>query len=395
MKTPIPIVEVKRAVLEAMPAVEPLIAAVGACPEVGFHEKFAARTQEDFLARHNFCLESGIGGISTAFWGTYSIDGKNRAPRIAILTEYDALAAPLGHACGHQLIMGAGLAALAAVRELMEKYDLPGTLCAAGCPGEEQLGGKLGILRAGYFQDVEAAILCHPFHRTGVTKLVLAVTRFNVEFFGRSAHASTSPEAGINALDALHLFFDGINAWRQQLALTSRVHGIVTNGGQVANAIPEYTSGFFYVRSADNTTQQAMEKRFCDIAQGAALMTGCDFKVTREDNAYSAGQSNLVLATAAEQVMTELGMAPDLAIPDPLSTDFANVCDAVPGVNLYFNVTAGRPVALHSDEFRKIAAAPTALGPVREVAEAMAKIALDCLTDETLRERMRAARPRQ
>ncbi|MBE6367697.1 MAG: M20 family metallopeptidase [Lentisphaerae bacterium] len=392
MNTKITLEEIKNVVESIFPEVQPLIKKVGDNPETGYKEKQACAWQMEFLQQQGFTVQGNLADLSTAFYGEYCVCRTNSDVKTALLTEYDALNPPLGHACGHQLIMGTGLLAAAAVRRIMEKHRIPGTLCTIGCPAEEQLGGKVFMLRSGVFKDVDAAFLSHPFFRYGVSRKILAVTHGNVEFFGRSAHASTAPEQGINALDAMTIFMSGINAWRQQLPGTARVHGIITNGGTAANVIPDYTSGFFYVRSADNVFQKKMEQRFEEIAQGAALIAGCQYKVSWDDGAYSAGKSNAVLAEEAENIMQQMGLNVNRNIPEPLSTDFANVCDEVPGVNIYFDVTGGEPLALHSIPFREAAASEQALQPLKNAAVVLAQLTLNYLLDENFRQRVNEAR---
>ncbi len=382
----IELAEIRAAVEAFFKDIAPMIKQVGNTPEIGFEEKFAAALQCEYLEKEDFKITRNAGQLATAFRGDWS--NLDSDLTVGLLTEYDALPAPLGHACGHQLIMGAGLLAIMAVKTLMKKHQIAGKIAVLGCPGEEQRGGKLCMIKDGSFADVNIALLSHPFFRSGVTKNVLAVSRFDVEFFGQSAHASTAPEQGINALDAMTIFMSGLNAWRQQMPQGAKVHGIITNGGTAANVIPDYTAGFYYVRSKNNAEHALLEKRFEEIAQGAAMVAGCKVKVTRQDNFYSAGKPDTALSEAAEKIMEELGIEVNKNIKEPLSTDFANVCDCVPGVNIYFNVTNGEPLALHSVEFKKAAADPAALEHTCQAAVIMAKLALDYLTDENFRKQV-------
>ncbi len=384
--------EVKASVLEALAAVAPIIKFVGDNPETGYKEEKACAKQVEYLEKLGFAVEKGVADIATAFKGNYSAVASDNTINAALLTEYDALQPPMDHACGHQLIMGAGLLALTAVRNIMEKYQIPGTVQAIGCPAEEQLGGKVYMIRKDVFKHVNIALLSHPFFRNGVSRNILAVTHGDLEFFGKSAHASTNPEQGINALDAMTIFMNGINAWRQQLPKTARVHGIITNGGTAANVIPDYTAGVFYVRSDNNQFQKFMEKRFEEIAQGAALIAGCEYKMHWHDAAYTAGKPNNALAATAEKMMMDMGLKTDLVIEEPLSTDFANVCDCVPGLNIYFDVTHGEPLALHSIPFREAAASEKALENTANAAAILAKIALDYFTNEEFRHEVDTAR---
>ena len=128
-----------------------------------------------------------------------------------------------------------------------------------------------------------------------------------------------------------------------------------------------------------------MEQRFADIARGAALMTGCRYKLSPHGQNYSAGGPHPVLAERAENIMKEANIAFDANIPEPLSTDFANLCDAFPGVNLFFNVTGGAPLPLHSLDFKAAAARPEALLPMTRIAAVLATLVLQYYTDPDLR----------
>jgi hypothetical protein len=118
------------------------------------------------------------------------------------------------------------------------------------------------------------------------------------------------------------------------------------------------------------------------------LIAGCEYKLEQRDAAYSAGKPNEVLAGKAEKIMEEMNIKFDRVIPEPLSTDFANICDALPGVNIYFDVTNGEPLALHSMEFKKAAAAPEALKNTCMAAVVLVKLALDYLTNDDFRKQV-------
>jgi metal-dependent amidase/aminoacylase/carboxypeptidase family protein len=157
--------EIRTHVAEAMEFVAPIIKFVGDNPEVGYKEEKACAKQVEYLTEQGFTVKKGVADISTAFKGEYSAAGDNGV-KVALLTEYDALQPPMDHACGHQLIMGVGLLALTAVRKLVEKYQIPGTVQAIGCPAEEQLGGKVYMIRKDVFADSSIALLSHPFSVT-------------------------------------------------------------------------------------------------------------------------------------------------------------------------------------------------------------------------------------
>ena len=198
----------------------------------------------------------GVGGLETAFRASKA--GKKDGPSVAILAEYDALPG-LGHACGHNLIastaVGAGLAMLEVIDELQGGVQVIGT------PAEEGGGGKVLLAKAGVFDGLGAAMMIHPARKNMVSRKSLASAGLKLEFFGKPSHAAALPEKGINALDALLLTFNNVNAWRLQMLRTDRVAGIITDGGKAANIIPDYTSAEFSVRGHTTARREEVMQR--------------------------------------------------------------------------------------------------------------------------------------
>lgn len=341
-------------------------------PEIGHEEYNSSKLIANYLKAAGFELQFPYGGMETAFRATYG-QGK---PNFCIMCEYDALPG-IGHACGHHLIAIAAVAAGIAVRKIMETHSLPGTVTILGTPAEEGAGGKIDLIEAGAFADIDACILCHPFCQNGIDPGDLAVSRFDVEFSGQAAHAAAAPEQGINALDAINLLFAGVNAWRQHLPDTSRVHGIISEGGVVANIIPEYSAGNFYLRSLSNEDCANMEERFRSIAKGAALMTGCDYTVTKIHNSYQANLPNPVLDEFVSAKLAEMDMTPE-KINGRISTDYGNVSQIISGCNFFFSVCEAKSnAALHSEEFKKLTTMPYAFEQCLKSGEIMALTALE------------------
>jgi amidohydrolase len=214
-------------------------------PELAFKEIKAANLLADELKKGGFEIELGVAGMDTAIVATHPEESKG--PTIAILGEYDALP-EIGHACGHNLIATAALGACLALGSI--KKDLPGKLIFMGTPAEEDIGGKIAMIEAGLFKNVDAAMMFHPAPGyTIVGREGLAMTEVKIEFHGKPAHAAASPEKGINALDAIIQTFNGINALRQHIKSTARIHGIITHGGVKPNIVPEFAAAEFYVRA--------------------------------------------------------------------------------------------------------------------------------------------------
>src|SRR5690606_25944500 len=159
--------------------------------------------------------------------------------------------------------------------------ELPGTLVVMGTPAEEGGGGKVIMLEAGAFDDVDVAMMIHPFHVNQANMPTLASTKWQVTYHGVPAHAAMAPHLGVNALDAVRLALAGIDAMRQQLRQDSRLHTIITHGGDAANIIPERASMLSVARAADaGYLFDVLVPRIRAIFEGAALMTGARLELS-------------------------------------------------------------------------------------------------------------------
>ena len=362
--------------------------AIHAKPELAYQEQEASLRLSEFLQGDGFKVTRPYRNVATAYRGDAS--GKGEGPRVAILAEYDALA-DLGHGCGHNLIAMIGTAAAVAVREVID--ELGGSVAAIGTPAEEGGGGKVALLRAGGFDDVDAAMMIHPTTgRSLAGRHSLASNRVLVEYFGRAAHAASQPDQGINALDAMIQLFNGVNAMRQQLRSDARVHGIIAKGGSAANVIPEHTIGRFSVRALDRRYQQEVLRRFIACAEGAATATGATVKVSVDENA---GYENMVFSTPMAERWAEhmrsLGVPVFDARDDERvgSTDMGNVMQILPGIHPYIAIS-DTTIPGHSTAFRDHAKTPEALDRALVAAKALALTAIDVLADATVLQRARA-----
>ena len=356
--------------------------AIHRTPELGYQEREASLRLTEFLEGDGFTVARGYRGVETAYRG--DAEGKGEGARVAILAEYDALA-DLGHGCGHNLIAMIGTAAAVAVREVIA--ELPGSVAAIGTPAEEGGGGKVALIRAGGFDDVDAAMMIHPTSgRSLAGRHSLASNRVVVEYFGKSAHAASQPDQGVNALDAMIQLFNGVNAMRQQLRPDARVHGIIAKGGSAANVIPDHTIGRFSVRALDRRYQQEVLRRFVACAEGAATATGATVKVSVDENA---GYENMVYSSPMAERWTghmrSLGMQVFDARDDERvgSTDMGNVMQLLPGIHPYIAIS-DQTIPGHSTAFRDHAATPEALDRALVAAKALALTAIDVLSDPEL-----------
>ena len=357
---------------------------IHANPELAFKEEKAASWLTAFLERQGCRVERGVGGLPTAFRA--EVSGAGDGPTIAVMAEYDALPG-IGHACGHNVIATAGAgagAALALVASRLDHGRLPfkGRIEVVGTPAEEGGAGKVKLLDAGVFKGVDAALMIHPRCGTQVWRPTLGLMKAKVEYFGKAAHASSWPWRGVNALNAVIALFNALDAMRQQLRPDARVHGVITNGGQQPNIIPEYTSADFYLRSLDKTYLQEVRRRFEAAAEGAATATGCRVQVTIDPRIHDPLKPNGPMATLFERNLARIDFPvdPDDGQAGYGSTDAGNVSHAIPTIHPYIR-TAPDGVPGHSREFAEHNATPLARAGMVAAAKALALTALDLLAD--------------
>ncbi len=357
---------------------------IHAHPEIGHQEVQAAQRLCDLLRGAGVDVETGTAGMSTAFRAELAgTDG--RRPCVAILAEYDALPG-LGHGCGHNLIgtsaIGAGLALL----EVMP--ELPGSVLVLGTPAEESAapnsGGKVHMVNAGVFDDVDAAIMFHPATETVMTlDRSLAARGFEFFFHGRAAHAAGAPEDGINALDAVVMLYNGISVLRQQLRSDARVHGIILNGGAAANIIPDYAAIRYRTRADDTEYLSEVVERVVACAEGAAKATGCRLEWHEYMPGYENTMPNSVLLDLMVNNLRTLGLTVNTQRKRSGrgSTDFGNVTRRVPGVEARIGITEQVDVPGHSVEFREAAGSERGRRAMLDAAKSLAMTAIDLLAE--------------
>jgi len=345
-------------------------------PELAWQEKHASEALTAFLEKHDFLVQKNYLDLSTSFHTEFGSAGRT----FAVAAEYDALP-EIGHGCGHNLICTAAVAATLAVRKWMNENRLPGKFILLGTPAEEGGGGKVVLLEKGCLQGVDAVMMVHPSSRTIPDPGSTALLRYKVEFTGVAAHAGATPERGINALDAVMLLFAAVNAYRQQLSSNCRIHGIVDNGGVAPNIIPGESSCFFYLRSAADSGLEALDQRFRDMVKGAALMTGCQYKMTETSRKYRTRRPNEAMNKQYLDNMETLGCQVQRdAAPLGGSSDFGNFSHRSPGIHPYFAV-ADHTIALHSLEMAEAANSDYGHERMLCAAASMAHIALLFLSD--------------
>lgn len=345
-------------------------------PEIGFCEVKAAEWLSQYLEQNGFSVERGTGGLPTAFKARYG----NGKPAIALLAEYDAFPG-LGHACGHNLIaasaVGAGIASKLAVDKL------GGSVIVFGTPAEEfcgdKSGGKIVLVEKGAFDDIDAAMLVHPGQYDSAVTYAFAARVLEIEFFGKAAHASARPEAGINALEAIIQSFNAINALRQHTREKARIHGIITHGGDASNIVPAYSAGSFAVRAADDAYLVELEGKVTNCFIGAATVTGARLEY-RWGNHYATMRNNPTLVQLFTGNMESLGRK--VKPPNPAeiegSTDTGNVSHLVPALHAWIRIVPPE-VGIHTPQFTEAAAGESGEKGFMDAARALAMTVVDLL----------------
>lgn len=360
---------------------------IHANPEIGNQEFFASQLLTEILEKAGFDVKRNVAGHETGFVARKA--STKSGPVIGFLAEYDALPG-LGHACGHNIIGTTSVAAGIALAEVLEETG--GEVIVFGTPAEE--GGPNGsakgsFVKHGLFEGVDAALMIHPSRQTGLSGPTLAVDPLDFHFYGKAAHASASPEQGINALDAVIQLFNGINALRQQLPTDVRIHGIITHGGDAPNIIPEYAAARFFIRAKTWKRCEEVSAKVRKVAEGAALATGSTVKIERFQNEVH----NFIINRTIDSVLAEeLELLGEEVVREERtgigSTDAGNVSHVVPTAHPYIKIGPDNLVG-HTVEFREAAASPEGDRALIVGAKALALTGHRLLTDYELLHRVK------
>jgi amidohydrolase len=365
--------EVSRQVEQQRQELIELSLKIHANPEMGFKEEKAAAWLTDYLARNSFEVENGVGGLATAFKAAY---GSNK-PVIALFAEYDALP-EIGHACGHNIIAASAVGAGVASKCVVDNCG--GEVVIFGTPAEELFGGKVPLLNAGVFDEVDVAMIIHPGLRNAAITEALACIGLEVEFFGKAVHAAAYPERGINALEAMILAFNAVNSLRQHIKDKARIHGIITHGGKAANVVPAYSAATFLIRAVDNAYLDELQQKVLNCFEGAALATGARLDYRWSEITYAPMRNNLALAQLFTQNLESLGRGVESFEPHFGSTDMGNVSQVIPAIHPSVAIVSP-DVLLHSTDFVLAAASESGHEGLLDAAKALAMTVVDLLSE--------------
>ncbi|NXG34341.1 P20D2 protein, partial [Dromaius novaehollandiae] len=360
--------------------------------------------------------------LGTAFraeWGTAAPQGL-RPRRVAFLCEYDALPG-IGHACGHNLIAEVGAAAALGLKAALESLPQshpaavqvrlpcprPVALASAarsapdsvfvlqvtvlGTPAEEEGGGKIDLIKAGAFDDLDVVFMAHPSQENAAYLPDVAEHDVTVKYYGKASHAAAYPWEGVNALDAAVLAYNNLSVLRQQMKPTWRVHGIIKNGGVKPNIIPSYTELEFYLRAPSVKDLSVLTEKVENCFKAAALATGCKVEIKGGEQDYYNVLPNKSLENVYKENGKKLGIEfiSDDCVLNGLSgsTDFGNVTFVVPGLHPYFYI--GSDALNHTEQYTEAAGSQNAQFYALRTAKALAMTALDVIFKPDLLEEVR------
>ena len=346
-------------------------------PELGWHEVRSAELLAAQLEALDFTVERGVAGLPTAFVATRG----NSANVVGLIAEYDALPG-LGHACGHNIIAAATIGAAAALAGDVDALGI--TLKVIGTPAEEGGGGKVLMLDAGIFDDLDLALMIHPGPVDSVMARPRAVAHFDIHYSGKAAHAGAYPHLGRNAADAFTVAQVAIGLLRQQLPDSVRVHGIVTEAGTAPNAIPDSATGSWYVRASTLEELDDVFARVTACFAAGALATGCEWAIRETSPRYAEFRNDpeLVELFTANAAVLGRDMDPGELLPGGMntaSTDLGNVSQRIRAIHPYLGIDS-LPAVNHQAEFAAASVTAAADRAVLDGATLLAQTIADAVS---------------
>ena len=347
-------------------------------PEIGNEEFESMKVLVDYLSKAGFETESAY-VVPTGFLGTY--DSRKEGPTIAFLCEYDALPG-IGHGCGHNLIAAIGVAAGEALKAVID--DFGGKVLVVGTPAEENFGGKVSMAEAGVFDDVDVALMVHPGNENGVGGRSNALMPLKFEFFGKTAHAS-HPADGISALDAAVMSFVQINLLRQYVEPHTYIQGIIKDGGEAANVIPDYASLEYYFRAPTMAYAKEVSEKATAIAEAISTANGSTVKTSVYECPYEDTVINYKLAEILTEKYSELGLEDVKPVNEvgAGSTDVGAVSYKCPTIQGFIKIVPEH-VGAHTVELRDATISEDGKDGLINAATGIALVALDLLENPSL-----------
>ncbi len=354
-------------------------------PELGYEEFKSSKAHIDLLKKYGFTVEEEYLGIKTAFRAYYR--SQKEGPTIAYLAEYDALPG-IGHGCGHNMLGTTSTGAGIVLKHLIDK--LGGTVVVFGTPAEETSGAKVTMVEKKAFDDIDVAMLAHPaatYYKSG-TSLALEPIQFT--FKGKAVHAASDPEKGINALDAVIMTFNSINALREHILPSARIHGIITEGGKAANIVPDLAVAQFYVRATTKAYLKELSEKVKNCARGAALATGASLEISNYELVYDDLVTNETLSELYNKSLEIQGIRNWNKTRDSFgSLDMGNVSHVCPAIHPYFGICEDENIPAHTEELRDATLTDHAYKNMIITINALVNTAVQVIKDRELLKRIK------
>lgn len=353
-------------------------------PENGYEEFESSKYLEDVLEQEGFQVRRGYKGLPTSFKATW---GKGKT-KIAFLPEYDALPGygpnkdQMAHACGHNWISASCLGAAICLKKILSEKDA--TLVVIGTPAEETYGGKCVLVKEGAFDEIDYVFQMHLGTQNLLRPQTQAMDSIEFEFFGKPSHAALAPEEGINALDAVLLMFNGVNARGAHCPKSTSIAGIITKGGLACNIVPDHTACQFYIRDKNREAVDQLNKMMIEIAKGACKMTGARMEYRFFENSFDELCNDEKLVRIMENNLRDLGIN-QFDEKEELggSSDIGNVSKVAK--TMYFEMATGKEIFAHEEEFLDLVHGENAKKTLHDAIVAMAWSALDVIEDGKLK----------
>lgn len=350
-------------------------------PEIGLQEYKSSKAHIDILKKYGFSLEENFLGFETAFKATYT--SEKPGPTIAYLVEYDALP-DIGHGCGHNILGATTTGAGIVLRNLID--EIGGRVYVLGSPAEENFGIKVDMANNGVFDGVDIAMISHPGskHQLSGTTAELVPLRFT--FKGQTAHAAGSPEKGINALDACIILFNSINALREHVLDSSRIHGVITKGGVAANIVPDLAIADFYIRTPVLGYMEKLKEKVVNCAKAAALATGAELEISVYEEIFKGMVTNETLSKVYGKHLKDIGV--ETILDGEIShgsTDMGDVSQVCPSIHPSFAIAENnKELVGHTVEFGEATLTDIAYKGMEESIYALVATAVEVIKDEEL-----------
>ena len=349
-------------------------------PELSYEEVESCAFHVALLKKHGFKVEENYLDIKTAFKAEYV--SSKPGPAIAYLAEYDALPG-IGHGCGHNILGTVSTGSGIILKNIID--ELGGKVVVFGTPAEEVGGTKGYFAEKGAFVDMDVAMIAHPDNGYFKSGASLAIDAIQFAFTGKTAHAASSPEMGINALDAVINTFNNINALREHVRSDARIHGIIRKGGEAANIVPDYAVAEFYVRATKKAYLRELVERVKNCARGASLAAGTELEITNYEVSNDDMSTNESLSQVFNNHLLELGCETlNEAKENSGSLDSGDVSYCCPTIHPYFDITDDPNVASHTRAFADCTKTPFAYEQMKKTIAALVLTAVEVIENEEL-----------